>query len=140
MERTLLIHPDMPNIENEHGFPNINGPSLVRVPDWVENPLGKYYLYFAHHRGSYIRLAYADDIIGPYTVYPGGALHRDNTVFKGCDHIASPDVHIDEDNKKIHYVLSWKLPRWSSHLLGNIREWIGFLCIPILRKATRSIF
>ena len=39
---------------------NINGPSLIRVPDWVENPLGRYYLYFADHRGSYIRLAVAD--------------------------------------------------------------------------------
>ena len=25
---------------------NIQGPSLIRVPDWVNNPLGKYYLYF----------------------------------------------------------------------------------------------
>ncbi|MBI3972242.1 MAG: hypothetical protein HY332_13225, partial [Chloroflexi bacterium] len=39
---------------------NINGPSLIRVPDWVDDPLGRYYLYFAHHRGTYIRLAYAD--------------------------------------------------------------------------------
>ena len=38
---------------------NIQGPSLIRVPDWVENPLGKYYLYFADHKGLYIRLAYA---------------------------------------------------------------------------------
>ena len=60
MKRTLLIHPDMPELDREHGFSNINGPSLVRVPEWVENPLGKYYLYFAHHRGAYIRLAYAD--------------------------------------------------------------------------------
>src|SRR5262245_712640 len=36
---------------------NINGPSLIRVPDWVEAPLGRYYLYFAHHRGTYIRMA-----------------------------------------------------------------------------------
>ena len=36
---------------------NIQGPSLIRVPDWVENPLGKYYLYFADHKGLYIRLA-----------------------------------------------------------------------------------
>ena len=36
MERTLLIHPEMPEIDREHGFSNINGPSLVRVPDWVE--------------------------------------------------------------------------------------------------------
>ena len=35
---------------------NINGPSLIRVPDWVENPLGRYYLYFAHHKGKFIRL------------------------------------------------------------------------------------
>ena len=47
---------------------NINGPSLVRVPDWVEKPLGKYYLYFAHHDGRYIRLAYADDLHGAYSM------------------------------------------------------------------------
>lgn len=23
---------------------NINGPSLIRVPAWVKNPLGRYYL------------------------------------------------------------------------------------------------
>ena len=39
---------------------NIQGPSLIRVPDWLPNPLGRYYLYFADHKGSYIRLAYAD--------------------------------------------------------------------------------
>ena len=100
MRRTLLIHPDMSELDREHGFSNINGPSLVRVPEWVENPLGKYYLYFAHHRGAYIRLAYADAIEGPYTVHRPGALHRDNTVFRGCDHIASPDVHIDEENRR----------------------------------------
>ena len=26
--------------------PNIQGPSLIRVPDWVSGRLGKYYLYF----------------------------------------------------------------------------------------------
>ena len=25
---------------------NIQGPSLIRVPDWLPNPLGRYYLYF----------------------------------------------------------------------------------------------
>ena len=39
---------------------NIQGPSLIRVPGWVDNPLGRYYLYFADHKGSYIRLAFAD--------------------------------------------------------------------------------
>ena len=30
---------------------NIQGPSMIRVPDWVESPLGRYYLYFADHKG-----------------------------------------------------------------------------------------
>lgn len=48
---------------------NINGPTLIRVPAWVKRPLGAYYLYFADHRGKYIRLAYADRLTGPWHVY-----------------------------------------------------------------------
>ncbi|MFT6809042.1 MAG: hypothetical protein ACJA01_002274 [Saprospiraceae bacterium] len=51
------------------GYANINGPSLIRVPSWIDNPLGQYYLYFAHHKGSYIKLAFSDTITGPWTVY-----------------------------------------------------------------------
>ena len=120
MKRTLLIHPEMPELDREHGFSNINGPSLVRVPEWVENPLGKYYLYFAHHRGAYIRLAYADVIEGPYTVHRPGALHRDNTVFRGCDHIASPDVHIDEENRRFFMYFHGNYGGGQADLLGNL--------------------
>lgn len=78
---------------------NINGPSLIRVPDWVPNPLGRYYLYFAHHQGKFIRMAYADDLLGPYTVHTPGVLPIEDTLFER--HIASPDVHIDNDAKVI---------------------------------------
>ena len=44
---------------------NINGPSLLRMPDWVLGRRGAYHLYFAHHKGKSIRLAYADDLVGP---------------------------------------------------------------------------
>jgi hypothetical protein len=54
---------------------NIQGPSLIRVPDWVQGRLGAYYLYFADHKGSYIRLAYADHLTGPWRVHPPGSLH-----------------------------------------------------------------
>ncbi len=60
---------------------NIQGPSLIRVPDWVDSPLGKYYLYFADHKGSYIRLAYADDLKGPWTVHPPGSLQLADSLF-----------------------------------------------------------
>ena len=34
----------------------------------------RYYLYFAHHKGSYIRLAYGDAVAGPWTVFEPGVL------------------------------------------------------------------
>ena len=78
---------------------NINGPSLIKVPDWVPNPIGRYYLYFAHHQGKFIRMAYADDVLGPYTVHTPGVLPMDETDFER--HIASPDVHVDHEAKVI---------------------------------------
>ena len=46
---------------------NANGPTVIRVPAWVQRPLGRYYMYFAHHSGTFIRLAYADSLRGPWT-------------------------------------------------------------------------
>ena len=111
---------------------NIQGPSLIRVPDWVENPLGHYYLYFADHKGEYIRLAYADDLLGPWQVHVPGTLRLEESHFLteppevnmfeamlirargkmlgikhdllaslSTPHIASPDVHVDEENQRI---------------------------------------
>lgn len=95
---------------------NIQGPSLIRVPDWVEDPLGRYYLYFADHRGTYIRMAYADELAGPWTVHTPGTLRLEDSFFPTtcppCSlapgrsaalyaHIASPDVHVREDLQQI---------------------------------------
>jgi len=59
---------------------NINGPPLIRVPPWITGAPGRYYLYFAHHAGTYIRLAYADTPEGPWTVYAPGTLRVDQTI------------------------------------------------------------
>lgn len=100
---------------------NINGPSLIKAPDWLKNKLGKYYLYFAHHKGKYIRLAYADDLKGPWKIYEPGTLQLndcrckdgpaktgESVRHKGAEnaedqvtHVASPDIHIDENNKQL---------------------------------------
>lgn len=92
-----IIRPDMlPGRDGE----NINGPSLIRVPKWVKNPLGRYYLYFAHHSGTYIRLAYADQLEGPWRIHAPGALSlSDVPACRG--HIASPDVIVDEAKREI---------------------------------------
>ena len=78
---------------------NINGPSLIRVPDWVADPLGRYYLYFAHHQGTFIRMAYAENVRGPWTVYRGGVLRLEETCCR--HHIASPDVHVLTERRRI---------------------------------------
>ena len=62
--KRLLNHPIITPKTHPSIGRNIQGPSLIQVPDWVVNPLGSYYLYFADHKGSYIRLAYANELTG----------------------------------------------------------------------------
>ena len=90
-----IIHPNMDDRMGD----NINGPSLIQVPDWVRDRLGKYYLYFGHHDGRYIRLAYADDLEGTWRIHSKGALSLEDSHFEG--HIASPDVHVDHKSGQI---------------------------------------
>ena len=90
---------------------NINGPSLVRVPPWVRHPLGRYYLYFAHHKGTFIRMAYADRLTGPWKIYERGVLDVKSTAFDRPQpdppgnlyytHVASPEVVVDDANQRI---------------------------------------
>ena len=75
------MSPRLTALAEEQGYNNINGPSLIRVPDWVENPLGNYYLYFSHHKGDFIRLAYADKVEGPWAIYEPGALALQDSGF-----------------------------------------------------------
>ena len=70
---------------------NIQGPSMIRVPNWIDGRLGDYYLYFADHKGSYIRLAYADHPTGPWTIYAPGSLQLAQSRFLTEPPIASPD-------------------------------------------------
>lgn len=91
------------------------------MPDWVENPLGKYYLYFAHHQGKFIRMAYANHVLGPYTVYAPGVLAIEDTPI--LRHIASPDVHIDHANQKIDMIYH------GSGFEGEKPDYIGQLSL-----------
>ena len=76
LDRPIIAPASDPTIGN-----NIQGPSLIRVPDWVENPLGHYYLYFADHKGEYIRLAYADKLEGPWRIHQAGSLQLADSQF-----------------------------------------------------------
>lgn len=79
---------------------NINGPALIRAPAWFRNPLGRYYLYFAHHGGRHIRLAYADALTGPWRLHEGGVLALGQLPVP-LGHIASPEVLVDEAAQRL---------------------------------------
>ena len=111
---------------------NIQGPSLIRVPEWVNAPLGRYYLYFADHKGRFIRLAYADELSGPWRIHEQGSLRLEGSHFPtepiepteehtaeksrviagqllhsreyegSTPHIASPDVHVNHEERRIY--------------------------------------
>jgi hypothetical protein len=121
-----IITPGMMGDANE----NINGPSLIKVPDWVSNKLGKYYLYFAHHEGQYIRLAYADNLHGPWKIYAPGVLNVKDVKWEP-DHVASPDVIVDEEKHEIRlyvhaptagHVLKHDDPRYHELVESTIQE------------------
>ena len=90
-----IIHPFMDRWMGH----NINGPSLIRAPSWLPQPLGRYYLYFADHRGSYIRLATADALSGPWSTVERGSLQLRESFF--LEHVGSPDAHVIDDRREI---------------------------------------
>lgn len=122
-----LIRPRM----DERMGSNINGPSIIRVPDWVTQPLGKYYMYFAHHQGTYIRLAYADNLYGPWRIYSPGVLELDAALFN--DHIASPDVQVRHETGEIwmyYHGCCMPEPPHQYTRLGVSRDGLNFTVRP----------
>ncbi len=117
---------------------NLNGPSVIRVPDWVEHPLGRYYMYFAHHKGQFIRMAYADSPHGPWKVYEPGVMQVADTALSRPQpdpdptpsgvytHIASPELYVDQSAKRI---ILWFHGMWTEGQrwpapLAEARTWL----------------
>jgi hypothetical protein len=102
---------------------NVNGPTVIRVPAWVERPLGRYYMYFANHMGLFVRMAYADALTGPWKIYEPGVLHVRDTAFHRPQpdppetladfytHVASPEIHVDHANRRI---VMWAHGWWTN--------------------------
>jgi hypothetical protein len=116
---------------------NVNGPTVIRVPDWVERPLGRYYMYFANHMGDFVRLAYADALTGPWRIHEPGVLHVRETALDRPQpdpegpradfytHVASPEIFVDHARRRlVMWVHGWWTngERWPETLPGA-RAW-----------------
>lgn len=97
---------------------NFQGPTVIKVPSWVPGRLGDYYMYFAAHNGHYIRLAYANNLAGPWTNYAPGSL-KDTQVAPFTNTIASPDIHIFDSTGKIRMYFH------TDSYPGSTEQWSG---------------
>ncbi len=102
---------------------NINGATMIRLPDWLPreeraHPAAEYYLYFGHHGGRYIRMAWSATPIGPFTLYQVGEgvpmgdrgvldmgdsnelEATTNSTYRVGGHISSPEVLVDDENRR----------------------------------------
>jgi hypothetical protein len=94
---------------------NITMPSVMRAPAALG--IAPYWMYFAAHDGHYIRLAHADAVEGPWTVYAPGSL-KDTEVAPFSDTISSPDVSILPSGRIRMYFSTDRYP-------GSTEQWSG---------------
>jgi hypothetical protein len=107
---------------------NINGPCLMRVPDWLPpderaDSSANYYLYFAHHWGKNIKMAWSRIPTGPYQIYEpqDGVFHIDSCAAQVNlslnNHVASPDVLVDHENQRFIMYFHVGTPVWNNDTL-----------------------
>lgn len=105
---------------------NINGPSVIKAPAWLTKPLGKFYMYFADHRGGYIRLAYADAVQGPWKIYEPGTLNLKQMHRPFHGHIASPDIHVDDQKREIRMYFHGQAPGGQKTGIATSKDGLTF--------------
>ena len=60
---------------------NVQGPSRIRVPGWVRSQPGRLELYFADHKGTYIRLACTERSTEPWKMHSPMSLELEDSCF-----------------------------------------------------------
>lgn len=98
--RTQIINSATPTFPGSDGN-NIMFGSIVKAASWHVAPLGDYYCLFGDHDGTYIRVAYADAVTGPWTVITAGTditLAALNAAggYSGGTHVSSPEIIVDD--------------------------------------------
>lgn len=77
--------------------------SIIQMDDKIDDPIDKFYMYWAGHDGGGIRLSTAPHPLGPWTFYPDAstALIHDG-YFGPSRHLSSPDVIYDDATEKFY--------------------------------------
>ena len=81
-------------------------PSIIRTEGRIEDPLGRFYLYYAPHKHVAISMAYSDSLDGPWTEY------KANPVIEGP---SAPDIRWIEEQGKFYM--------WGHRKNGRTELW-----------------
>ncbi len=96
---------------------SICNPCIIRTPAWFKKKLGKYYLYFADHRGTFIKLLFSNDLNKNWKFLNKKILNiKSKSKLDAYNHIASPEVFINNKEKKIYMFT-------HSHSRSKIGQW-----------------
>ncbi len=122
--KPLICQDDFERLGVAEEGDNINGPTLVCLPEWLRKRLSdtpleaaRYFLYFSHHKGAYIRMAWSETIEGPYHLYQTGTavpegrrgvldigpereIRFDNGL-RFFGHVASPRILFDHERERV---------------------------------------
>lgn len=96
---------------------NTSFASVINIPDWIEpenraDPTAEYYMYYARHSGMHIFMKWAPSLDGPWTSFDLGGTYNGQSrrgvydveadvTRANYDHVAGPDVHVDDANQRI---------------------------------------
>jgi len=108
---------------------SICNPCLIKTPKWIKKKLGKYYLYFADHRGKFIKLLYSDHLDRGWKYLDKKILHlKSKPKLDAYNHIASPEIYVNKKEKQIyiftHSHSRSKIGQWT--YLSNSKDGINF--------------
>ncbi len=87
------------NPTNEYIFP-----SIFHAGEYLDDPLGEYYLYLAPHNSpAGIMLMYADSLDGPWTEYGSNPIIASTwSPFYSVNHVSSPDAIWNEEAGEVY--------------------------------------
>ena len=77
-------------------------PSVFHAGEYLDNPLGEWYIYYAPHDApGGINLMYSDSINGPWTQYVNSPVISNSHMGFTVSHVSSPDAIWNEAEQKV---------------------------------------
>lgn len=107
---------------------NLNGPSVLQVPMWSPSHAGLYRMYFAHHRGTFIRVAHAPGPEGPWEIDNTRVLGLNDTPCRS--HIASPDLHVIDARREIRMYFHGDTAQGQKTFVAVSKDGLNFTTRP----------